>query len=132
MPIKPIYADKIIAGEKKFEFRRTKINEGLSYIIIYSSSPIKKIIAIGTVNKVAEASVGKTWILTRHLAGLAKHQFLTYFEGKKTAWSIELQDVLPLQHQLTVSTVARSFHIPQSFRYVDIDFLIRVLEKGFS
>ncbi len=132
MPIKPIYAEKIIKGEKKFEFRRKKINQELVYIIIYSTSPIKKIVAISAVKRVSGASLGKTWLTTRDYAGITKREFQEYFQGKEIAWSIELKNVVPLRREVAVSKIKRFFHIPQSFRYVDVDFLLRVIREGFA
>ncbi len=54
MPIKPIYAEKLIKGEKKYEFRKTAIRSDLSHIIIYATSPVKKIIGIAEIKGIQE------------------------------------------------------------------------------
>lgn len=45
LSIYPRFVDKIISGDKKFEFREVLPKRNVDKIIIYSTSPIMKIIA---------------------------------------------------------------------------------------
>ena len=42
LSINPEYAEKIMDGSKKFEFRKRKCKRRVDKIIIYSTSPVKK------------------------------------------------------------------------------------------
>lgn len=45
MPIKPKYANQILDGTKKFEYRKSKIRkETVRSVIIYATVPVKKVI----------------------------------------------------------------------------------------
>ena len=44
LPIKPSYADKIISGEKKYEYRKRLCKDSIDKIYIYATSPVKRII----------------------------------------------------------------------------------------
>jgi len=45
LSIKPEYAEKILSGEKKYEYRRAIFkDQSVNKIIIYASSPIQKVI----------------------------------------------------------------------------------------
>ena len=44
MSIKPEYVDKIFSGEKKYEYRKRLCKEKIDTIIVYSSSPIQKVV----------------------------------------------------------------------------------------
>jgi len=47
LSVKPKYAEEIISGRKKYEFRKSIFKrEDIKKMYIYSSSPVKKIIAI--------------------------------------------------------------------------------------
>ena len=45
MSINPEHVDNILAGTKKFEFRKSKCKEKIDSIIIYSTSPIMRVVA---------------------------------------------------------------------------------------
>ncbi len=45
LPIKPEYANKIIKRTKLYEYRKTVCKRKIDKIVIYSTSPVKKIIA---------------------------------------------------------------------------------------
>jgi predicted transcriptional regulator len=130
LPIKPIYADKIIAGEKLFEFRRTMIRKDISHLIIYSSSPVKKIIGIAKVKAIMVASPSATWERTKHAAGITRRLFREYFCGTSMSCTIEVGRVIPLDRPIPPEQIEKNFKVPQSFSYVDNNFLQKIFERG--
>ena len=132
MPIKPVYANRIIDGSKKFEFRRASIKKKLTHIIIYASSPVKKIIGIAEVDGIDVSCPIETWENTRHAAGISKEAFLEYFHGKEKAVTIKLKDILQLEREICPKEIEDGFKVPQSFKYVHADFLHDVFAKGRS
>lgn len=131
MPIKPEYAQRILTGEKQFEFRRTSIRPDLTHLVIYSSSPIKRIVALAEVDFVEMGSPSTLWERTKHAAGISREKFRKYFSGKESAVAISLKRVFPLLSELEPSEIEEGFSIPQSFRYVDAEFLGKVVSLGF-
>jgi predicted transcriptional regulator len=129
MPIKPIYADRIVNGEKKFEYRRTMINDNLSHIIIYSSSPIKNIIAIAKVVKVHWGSPYGIWESTKYAAGITRKQYREYFKGAKNACAIELGFIYKLKIEMKPSDIDENLKVPQSYSYVNEDTFKKVFKK---
>lgn len=130
MPIKPIYADKIIEGSKRFEFRKVSIKHDLTHLVIYASSPVKRIIGVAVVEGVEISRPLETWGLTKHAAGISQEDFFEYFEGKDKAVTIKLQQVMPLDRGVCPKEIESDFKVPQSFKYVAPDFLQDVIEKG--
>ena len=45
MSINPEHVNNILSGAKRFEFRKTRCKEDIDSIIIYSTSPIMKVVA---------------------------------------------------------------------------------------
>ena len=45
LSIKPEYVEKILQGEKKFEYRKRLAKEDVSYIYVYSTAPSMKVVA---------------------------------------------------------------------------------------
>lgn len=133
MSIKPIYANRLIKGTKHFEFRRSSISLDLTHMIVYASSPIKKILGIVEVNRVNVASPADTWQKTKQFAGIERKDFQEYFSDRDVAYSIEIEPdaIILLQKEINPKDVDPNFQVPQSFRYVDKAFLEKVLELGF-
>ena len=130
MPIKPIYARKLMSGEKKYEFRKSPINIDLSHIIIYASSPVKKVIGLAEVKRVLVTSPSAVWSQTKHAAGIAKKAYEDYFAGKKQAYAIEIKKIVHLAKEIAPVELENGFKVPQSFSYVDTKFYLKVAKKG--
>ena len=132
MPIKPIFAQRIISGIKLFEFRRTALKEIVSHIIIYSSFPEKKIVAIAEVEAVHSASPSAIWEQTKHAAGISRSLYRKYFKGAKKAHAIQIKNVFPLSRPFHPDDIKNGFNVPQSFSYVDRLFLDKILAAGMN
>ena len=130
LPIKPQYAQRIVLGEKRFEFRKGKFASKVSHIVIYASTPVKKIIGVAQVSSIGTSSPSATWKSTKHAAGISRRAFRKYFMGKKQAYSIALESVYALANWISPHEIQDGFRVPQSFVYVDQPFLKRVLQKG--
>lgn len=130
MPIKPIYARKLMSGEKKYEFRKSPINDNLTHIIIYASSPVKKVIGLAEVKRVLVTSPSAVWTQTKHAAGIARKEYDNYFAGKKQAYAIEIKKVVHLAKEIAPIELENGFKVPQSFSYVDSKFYLKVAKKG--
>jgi predicted transcriptional regulator len=132
MPIKPTYAMKLIAGLKKYEFRRTAIRQDITHIIIYASSPVKKIIGIAEVESVNVASPTAIWESTKRDAGITRKEYRKYFQGTNRAVAIKIKDVIRLTCDIEPDKIRDGFKVPQSFLYIDMDFVKGMIHKGMK
>lgn len=119
-----------MSGEKQFEFRKTSIDPKLTHVVVYASSPIKRILGIADVSSVRVLSPSAVWHTSKHAAGISRKAFRRYYSGKKKAVVIDIEDVTPLRNRLTPKEIDRGFIVPQSFRYVKASFMKRVMLKG--
>ena len=133
MSIKPKYVKSILNGTKKFEFRkqiptRTDIEE----IIIYSSSPEKKIVGSFEIDKVLKDSPEELWAYCWNYAGISKENFFKYFKGKDHGFAIKIKNLNILPKKLDPYEIIQDFHPPQSFCYINpgdlgnIEFLLEL------
>lgn len=132
MPIKPVFCSRILSGEKQFEFRRSSVRNDTSHIIIYSSSPVKKIVAIAEVSSVITASPSVIWEKTKIAAGITRKLFREYFRGAKKACAIEIGKIDTLQRPMHPVEISEGFNVPQSFSYVGRDFLDQIIRTGIN
>jgi len=132
LSIKPKYADLILAGSKRVEFRRSWAAQDVSIIVLYSSSPIQKIVGVVEVEDVVIASATSLWkTCVERGGGLTRDELRTYLAGKSQGVGVLLGKVFKLAKHVEPSEVISNFVPPQSFRYLDADEYMK-LEKKVS
>ena len=83
--IKPQFADLILSGEKKFEFRKNLPQRDVESLVIYASAPISRVIGEVEVIDPFSCSPATLWRKTYKNAGISKGFFDKYFQGKEVA-----------------------------------------------
>ena len=118
LSIKPEYVNKIIAGTKKYEFRKHLAQGDIQKIIIYSTAPEKKI--IGEVEVLGTLSMKKTplWEKTKSAAGISREKYRKYFCGNSMAHAYVLGKATKYETPKTLTHVGLT-QPPQSFVYLD-------------
>lgn len=89
LSVKPKFVEKILSGEKKFEYRRL-VPKNIAMgdkVYIYSSAPVKKVIGYFVVSTIAKESKEALWRKTSEAAGIDKKHFDEYFHGKDYAYA---------------------------------------------
>jgi len=119
LSIKPEFAEKILSGEKRFEFRRVMPKRDVERVVVYASSPVCRIVGEFTVRRVMTATPGKLWKLTRTHAGIEKHFFEAYFMGRDEAHAFEVDEARRYDEPIDPRKLSRAFRAPQSFVYLD-------------
>lgn len=116
LPIKPSFLHSILSGEKKWEYRKVIPQKPIEKLVLYSSSPEKKILAIAEVVKIKSASPQELWRVTRKQSGISKTFFDTYFKGKSLAHGIQIGRIIPL---IPTCPKLLNIRVPQSFIYLN-------------
>lgn len=83
--IKPQFADLILNGQKKFEFRKNLPQREVERLVIYASAPISRIIGEVEVTDTLSYAPNTLWRKTYKKAGVSKSFFDSYFRGKEVA-----------------------------------------------
>lgn len=118
LSINPEYVEKIFSGEKKFEYRRNIFkNKKIKTVVIYSTSPVKKIVGEFTIKKIIKDIPTKLWDLSPEFTGISEDKFYKYFENKEEGYAIEIGKVkkykkYKLLEEFSIKTP------PQSFLYL--------------
>ena len=120
LSIKPEYVERILAGTKKYEYRKRLARNKSSILLVYSTSPIMKIVARVEIRGTISAAPSTLWEQTKSNAGIKKKKYREYFHGCKTAYAYELGKVERFNppHDLSDYNIMIA---PQSFSYVDIE-----------
>lgn len=122
LAIKPEFADKILEGEKKYEFRRTsfKDHKEVGIVFLYSTSPVKRIVGFFTTDRVVEASPDELWDLYGDKSGINnRERFMNYFEEQNTGYAIHVENVHQFHEPINPADLFEDFSPPMSFNYVN-------------
>ena len=118
LSIKPKYAEMILSGEKRYEFRRAIFKKpGIRKVVIYASRPISKVIGEFEIDDILSLDIRELWLLTMDHAGIEKEFYDRYFSGKEVGHAIKVKKTKKYSEYKDL----REFNIkraPQSFAYI--------------
>lgn len=121
LSIHPAHVENILNGSKFFEYRRVVPKEDVSHVVIYSTAPVSRVVAIARIEEIISESPSNVWQLTKSGAGIGKVFYDNYFTGRNIANALKLSDVFELEEPLELNAISKSMKPPQSFCYVEAD-----------
>lgn len=120
LSIKPQYVEKIISGEKKYEYRKKEFKrKDIDTIIVYSSGNIRKLVGEIKFKRILCDTPSLIWELTRTEAGMPERSFMDYYMNKDKAYAIVIDSFQPYKTYLNIEDKYPGVKPPQSFRYID-------------
>lgn len=117
LSIKPKFADKIFIGIKKYEFRRSIFKQKVTKVIVYSSSPVKKVIGEFEIEKIISLDIETLWNKTKKFSGIKEGYFYKYFKDKKIGFAIKIKSYKKYKKPLSLEKKFGTTP-PQSFVYL--------------
>ena len=124
LSIKPKFAESIINGRKKYEFRKNAFSKkNIGRVYIYSTTPIKKIIGIFKISKIIEDKPSTLWHHLKDEAGISEEEFFDYFKDREIGFAIAIVDVEKFESPLDPKIIFPNFVPPQSFCYIKFSFM---------
>jgi predicted transcriptional regulator len=125
LSIKPRFAEAIMDGGKKYEFRKNKFaKKDITYAYIYSTSPVKKIIGIFKIAEIIEDRPSALWDRLKDQSGISEKEFFDYFNNKETGFAFEIKEVEKFEEPLDPKILFPNFVPPQSFCYLQLEMKI--------
>lgn len=119
MPINPKYVNEILTGRKKYEYRKIKPKrKNIEKMIIYSTFPVKKVVAEVEIKGILEENPKQLWQMTKNESGITKDIYDKYYEGRDVAIAYKLGKPKIYDKPLNLKDLKKS-HAPQSFAYLD-------------
>ena len=120
LPIKPEFAKKILAGTKRFEFRKTMFKRKVDTVVIYASSPVKKIVGEFKLLGIISGAPDDVWSKCKAFAGVDKMSFDEYFQKSDIAFALEIGKVVRYDEPCDLGETY-GIRPPQSFCYISDD-----------
>jgi len=119
LSIKPKFANAILDGTKRFEFRRALFRrKGVERVIIYASSPEQRVLGEFMIDDVLSLAPDSLWRRTHAHAGIDREYFDRYFAGRQKAYAIKIKSAIRYRQPLELKKHFGVARPPQSFCYV--------------
>lgn len=116
--IKPEYANKILIGSKKYEYRKVHLKANINKMVLYVTFPIMKIVGEMEIVDILENDPQSIWETTKNHSGSSKALYDKYYKNKDLAIAYKIGRVTRYNNPKELSEIGINFS-PQSFVYLD-------------
>jgi predicted transcriptional regulator len=119
LSVRPIYADAILDGAKKFEFRRVLFRHpDVRRIVLYASRPVQKVVGEFDLADILTMRPSDLWATTATWSGIERRVFDEYFHGRTTAHALKVRNPIRYRRPKDLWQHLGLWTPPQSFRYL--------------
>jgi predicted transcriptional regulator len=116
LSIKPQYANKILNWEKLFELRKSIPKDRFDTVVVYSSSPEKRIIWEFSVDKIIHERIDTLRNIVKDKACVDKRFFDEYYKWRDKWYAIKIKEVKRYEKSLPITVYSK--YPPQGFMYI--------------
>lgn len=118
LSIKPEFVEKIFAGTKKYEFRKSLFKRSdVTTIVMYASSPIKRVVGEFEIDAIMSDELNVIWERTKKHSGITKEFYDSYFRERTVANAIQIGHLTRYKKAKCLSDY-NIIQAPQSFCYI--------------
>lgn len=118
LSIKPEYAEKILNGSKRYEYRTVMPKHFVETVVMYSTLPEGMVVGEFSVERVLIMTPADLWRKTSKKSGISADSFDEYFKGRDVAYAFEIEEAKRYEQALPLQAVCDAKRPPQSFRYL--------------
>lgn len=119
LSIKPKFVDEIIAGRKRYEFRKKVFKKDVNTVFVYASSPVCQIVGEFELGDILEGAPDFIWKLTSDRSGITKSFFDKYYRKHNVSFALEIKSFKRYKTPIDPYVTIEGFHAPQSFCYTE-------------
>lgn len=118
LSIKPQFAEKILSGEKVYEYRKRIFKKDVDTVLIYSTKPVGVIIGEFKIDKIIHSDKKTVWNKTKLKSGISKEFYETYFSASSDAYAIKVKSVKKYDKPIKLEELRPNLKAPQSYCYI--------------
>ncbi|MCZ6404845.1 hypothetical protein O4N82_24435 [Vibrio parahaemolyticus] len=119
LSIRPEYVKQIFDGSKKYEFRRKSFKKKVNTILVYSTSPTKKVVGEISFDNIISDTPEAIWDRCKSHAGISKIDFFNYYSGTEQAFAIEIKCFSEYERPICLDEIRAGLRAPQYFIYLE-------------
>lgn len=118
LSINPSHVENILNGTKRYEFRKKACKRHADKILIYSTTPIMKVVGEAEVEDVLVDDPETIWKRTEKKSGIDKIFFDEYYQNRNQAVAYKLKNVIKYGKPRELKDYGIN-SAPQSFQYIE-------------
>lgn len=130
MSIHPQFAEGLMSGEKKVEFRRVAPREAVRHVVVYATQPVGAVIGAFEVAQVDRQTPERLWRKYGSVGGIARSAFFKYFEGTEHGFALVVSRSWRCTVPLDLAGPGLPSRPPQSFMYLRPSILERICDSS--
>lgn len=118
LSIKPEFVEKILLGEKKFEYRKRIFKQHVDTVVVYATMPVGKVVGEFKIDDILTEDLSTLWLQTKKYSGITKEFFDSYFTDKEYGYAIKFSNFKEYNNPLDLNELSAGLKAPQSFTYL--------------
>ncbi|MGM9837897.1 MAG: ASCH domain-containing protein [Paludibacteraceae bacterium] len=119
LSIKPVYANRILEGTKKVEFRKKGFREKVHRVYIYASVPAKQIVGYFTFSAIEIDTPANLWNKYKDVGGISEEDFFQYYANNQLGCALLIKSVTVFKQGKNPNEFINDFVPPQSYVYIE-------------
>jgi predicted transcriptional regulator len=124
LSIRPSFAAKLYDGTKRIELRRVRPTRPVTKVLVYETSPVKRITGWFTLRWIRLFSPSRAWSEFRAQLGVTRKAFRSYFRDRRAAVLLAVSRARRFASGVRLSAVRSGMRAPQSFFYLDKELVL--------
>ncbi|TDO14615.1 putative transcriptional regulator [Mycobacterium sp. BK086] len=118
MSVHPKYADAIMDGRKRVEFRKRRLADDVTVVWVYATAPVKRIVGYFEVGSTVTGSPRSLWRQFKTVGCIDRTDFYRYYAATSVGAGIQIKRATRLATPIPIADLLPSGVPPQSFAYV--------------
>lgn len=118
MAIHERYADAIMEGVKRVEFRKRRLADDIETVWVYATAPTSKVIGHFSVDEIVQGTPEDIWERYGSVGVIEHDAFFDYYQGRETAVAIIVGSAERLPDPVALDEIVPRPAVPQSFAYL--------------
>lgn len=132
MSIRPEFAERLLSGEKRVEFRRRPAARNLTHILIYATSPVRAVVGVAEIERLEQGTPERLWREFRSVGGIGRSDFFEYFADTERGCAYVVRRIWPCTSPIPLGRKGLPATAPQAFQYLQPSTLEAVLSGALS
>lgn len=118
MSIHQRWAEAIMDGRKRVEFRKRRLAPDIETVIVYATAPVSKVIGRFTVEGIVSGTPAEIWARFGDVGVIDYASYCSYYDGSDSAVAIVVGEAERFEDPVALADIQPRPAVPQSFAYL--------------
>jgi predicted transcriptional regulator len=118
MAIHPVYADAILDGAKQVEFRKRKLAEDITTVVIYATAPVQRVIGEFRIRETVVDDPESIWVRFGDVGVIDRDAYGAYYANSDHAVAFVVDEATRYERPQSLKELSTAPSVPQSFSYM--------------